>query len=233
MRRAGAPLPGATGERQRLEGDELENFLALGQREVGGLAAVIERHTGESIDGRVVLDYGCGPGRLTLPLAQRCEHVYGLELMTEMFVAARANAEHVGVSNVEWRPSSDLASLAGSYDAFVSMWVFQHIPSREGERILAQLVGGLRPGGVGVFNFAVRPTRALAGFRHGPRGRPDWGYAYHLMHSSSFSRVGEILVDANINEWYTRWAARRFGELMDEGQRMRHPLAMLVLRKPD
>jgi cyclopropane fatty-acyl-phospholipid synthase-like methyltransferase len=234
MRGAAPSRPGAAGEREHLQGEELETYLETGRRDAGGLARAIERHTGETLEGRVLLDYGCGPGRVAVPLAERCAHVYGLELQTNLFTPARANAERAGVTNVEWRPSTDLASLAGSYDAFVSMWVFQHIPSREGERILAQLVGGLRAGGVGVFNFAVRPSRPLAGFREGPRRRADLaGYAYHLMHSSSFSRVGEILVAANVNEWHTRWAARDAGGLMDDWRRKRHPLAMLVLKKPE
>ena len=235
MGRAAAAPPGSSaGERQNLDADELEKFLESGRREAAGLATLIEDQTGESVDGRVMLDYGCGPGRLALPFAQRCKHVYGLELQSELLDAAAANAARVGASNVEWRPSTDLAALAGTYDAFVSMWVFQHIPSREGERILAQLVGGLRPGGVGVFNFAVRPARPIAGLRRGPRGRADLGgYAYHLVHALSFSRVGEILVDATVNEWHTRWLARRYGELIEEDRRLRNPIAMLVLRKPE
>jgi 2-polyprenyl-3-methyl-5-hydroxy-6-metoxy-1,4-benzoquinol methylase len=238
MRRAGAPLPGSTGERQHLEGEELERFLEGGRTDMGKLAADIERHTGESIDGRVALDYGCGVGRLAVPLAERCEHVYGLDLHTEMFTAAQANAERAGVGNVEWMASSQLASLAGRYDAFISMWVLQHIPSREGERILAQLVGGLRPGGVGVFNFTVRPTRVLAGFRLGPGGRVpvlgriDWWYGYQLVHSYSLSRIGEVLLEAGVNDWYVRWMARRGREWVEQAQRKRHPSVTLVFRKP-
>ena len=239
-RRAGSLLRGArpprsaAGERKALEGEELDAYLETGRREAGGLATHIERHTGQSIDGRVLLDYGCGPGRIAVPLAQRAKQVYGLELQTELFAAARSNAEREGVTNVEWRPNTDLASLDGEYDAFLSMWVFQHIPSREGEATLAQLVGGLRPGGVGVFNFAARPTRPLAGFRNGPKRRAELsGYTYQLMHSMDFSRVGEILVGAGINEWHTRWAARDAGLLMEDWRLKRHPFAMLVFRKPE
>ena len=59
---------------------------------------------------RAALDYGCGVGRLTLPLAERCEHVYGVDVSPSMLREAARNAARMGLPNVEWVPPSGSAS---------------------------------------------------------------------------------------------------------------------------
>ena len=53
--------------------------------------------------GARVLDVACGPGFLTMGFAARCRHAVGV-VATEPFLAmARAEAEHRGLRNVEFR----------------------------------------------------------------------------------------------------------------------------------
>jgi 2-polyprenyl-3-methyl-5-hydroxy-6-metoxy-1,4-benzoquinol methylase len=238
IRRAGPLLKRAgflaqqTHARQGYEGEELERFLEGGRREASRIASDIEIHTGAgTLEGRTALDYGCGPGRLALPLAEQCEHVYGLDVTSDMLAAAARNAQRKGVENVEWLRADALAGLAGRYDLVISMWVFQHIPSREGERVFSQLVQGLRPGGVGAINMTLRPSHPWRGLVRGILAL-DREYVYQLIHSYSLNRVGEMLVDAGINDWYARWQAKRGGELIETRARRRHPTITIVFRKP-
>ncbi|MCC7464537.1 MAG: class I SAM-dependent methyltransferase, partial [Gammaproteobacteria bacterium] len=48
-----------------------------------------------------LLDVGCGPGTIGLPLAARLECVYGLDYSRAMLDALRANAAGRGLANVE------------------------------------------------------------------------------------------------------------------------------------
>jgi 2-polyprenyl-3-methyl-5-hydroxy-6-metoxy-1,4-benzoquinol methylase len=203
LRRLGV-LPEENRERHRLEGEAREELFARGYKQVEMLAAAIEEHAGCTLEGRTALDFGCGFGRLALPLAECCEHVYGLDISPEVLREADRNAARMNISNVEWMDAGRLAELDGRYDMVLSRWVFQHIPSRQGEQIFAALLHGLRPGGVGALHFTVRPIRTpLSAVRE-----LRWSSVYLLMNSYSLSRLGSLLADAGITDWHVRWHTR-------------------------
>jgi len=52
--------------------------------------------------GDRVLDVGCGPGRLSLTLAELTGHVTGIDLTPEMLAQAKAQQAERGIENVEW-----------------------------------------------------------------------------------------------------------------------------------
>jgi SAM-dependent methyltransferase len=136
----------------------------------------------------VVVDIGCGLGRLSRALAARAGRVLAVDVSSEMIERARELNAHLG--NVEWLVG-DGESLAGiedaSADAVVSHVVFQHIPDpaitlgyvREMGRVL-------RPGGWAAFQVSTDPDvhrrrrslgrRALALLGRAPRGQesPAW-----------------------------------------------------------
>jgi ubiquinone/menaquinone biosynthesis C-methylase UbiE len=195
-----------------------ERFFDTGRQHVAELIATIEAQLGGDFKCRRALDYGCGVGRLALPLAERCEHVYGVDVSCSMLREADRNARRMSSSNVEWVEAGRLAELSGRYDLAHSFLVFQHIPVREGERIFAALVRGLRPGGVGVIHVTLRPSHPLAGLFHWTmktipfaynifnllRGR-DWSYPHMQMNPYSLNRLGGLLADGGITEWHTRF----------------------------
>jgi SAM-dependent methyltransferase len=220
LRRAGHLLQGPSLDSTRidhLDEDGLERYYDAGSRKLEEVASRLERLTGSELESRTALDFGCGVGRLALPLAKRCRHVYGLDISPAVLREADRNAKRMDLNNVEWMEAGRLAELSGRYDLVMSFYVFQHIPSREGERTFAMLVRGLRPGGVGAIHMTVRPSRPLTGlFRWtrntGRRERPvkrvrgvDWSYPYMLMHSYSINRLGRLLAEAGVNEWHARW----------------------------
>jgi hypothetical protein len=138
---------------------------------------------------------------------------------------------------VQWLDASRLPELSGSYDAVVSYWVFQHIPSREGERIFAAILDGLAPGGVGAVHFTLRPRWAMAelGAAVAKAGRDPRRklqaaakYAYHLMNSYSLNRLGRILAQSGVSSWEIVWWYSRA-----PGPRKvyRYPSATLIFRK--
>jgi SAM-dependent methyltransferase len=222
LRRAGHLLWGSSLDTTRIDGLDAaarETFFENGARHVAGLATGFEA-MGATLESRRVLDFGCGVGRMSLPLAERCEHVYGVDVSPAVLREADRNARLRNLSNVEWLEAGSLDELSGRYDMVVSLFVFQHIPSREGERIISTLVSGLRPGGVGAIQVALRPSRPLArllprmrrsgqsaGGRPNGLGAIDWSYPYMLMHSYSLNRLGGLLADARVSNWQVKWAA--------------------------
>jgi 2-polyprenyl-3-methyl-5-hydroxy-6-metoxy-1,4-benzoquinol methylase len=202
--RAGHLRGGNSADTTRLDAmDEagVERFFNKGAEQVQTLAARIEAQTGCTLESRRALDFGCGVGRNALALAERCEYVYGLDVSPAVLREADRNAARRNLTNVEWMDAGRLAELRGRYDLVVSFFVFQHIPSREGEGIIDTLVRGLRPGGVGAIHVTLPPRfRAL-----------DRSYLYRRMNSYSLSRLGKLLADASVTEWHAKLHSRPVG----------------------
>lgn len=201
LRDSGA-LPRPSFRHETLEGEALERFFATGAEQISRLAPEIERLLERPLQSARALDYGCGMGRSALPLAEWCEHVYGLDISDSALLEAAAHAERSGRHNVEWLQAERLPELAGAYDIVFSMWVFQHIPSREGERILTELIRGMRPGGVGVIHLTLRFAFNPLDLRHLVKN------GYLMMNSYSLNRVGDLLAHENVTDWQAKWHAR-------------------------
>lgn len=220
----------------RLDVAARERFFETGRRHVAESLAAIESFLGADYECRAALDYGCGVGRVTLPLAERCEHVYGVDVSPSMLREAERNARRMELGNVDWIPAERLDELSGAYDLVHSFLVFQHIPVREGERIFAKLVRGLRPGGVGSIQVALRPSHPAAGAFHWTvktvplaynivnvaQGRV-WSYPHMQMNHYSLNRLGRLLADEGTTEWHTSFLAGL--------GRMSHDSAIIVFRK--
>jgi hypothetical protein len=60
-----------------------------------------------------VLDIGCGPGTLTIPLAQKAKSVTALDISSEMLKNLKLNAEKIGLGNILYLNSSWQDAFAG------------------------------------------------------------------------------------------------------------------------
>jgi 2-polyprenyl-3-methyl-5-hydroxy-6-metoxy-1,4-benzoquinol methylase len=100
------------------------------------------------------LDFGCGVGRLTIPLAAHADQVIGLDISPGMITEAIANCERFGAANVTIAPSQPWPNpTPGGYDLVHSYIVLQHVPTRAGMMLLKRLVGAVGPGGTGVLHL--------------------------------------------------------------------------------
>ena len=134
-----------------------EQFFQSGEARIRTVIDTIDRHLGVAFKPQRALDFGCGVGRLLIPLARRSGEVTGIDISASMLAEARRNCETQGVGNV--RVARDLSALEGSYDFIHSHIVFQHMKVARGEAVFAQLLERLTPGGIGVVHFTYAKRR--------------------------------------------------------------------------
>jgi SAM-dependent methyltransferase len=125
-----------------------EAFYASGERKVQGLMERLDGLGLPTAYGRA-LDFGCGAGRITLPLADRFEQVVGVDIAPTMLdLAHERAAERPGV---EFRldADGDQSALAGeSFDLVYTGLVLQHLPTSEDAlACLGRLAAAVAPGG--------------------------------------------------------------------------------------
>jgi ubiquinone/menaquinone biosynthesis C-methylase UbiE len=86
-----------------------------------------------------VLDVACGPGFLTMAFATRCRNAVGVDATEPFLAMARAEAEHRGLGNVEFRTGNaeQLPFGDGSFDLVACRAAFHHFARPE--RVLAEM----------------------------------------------------------------------------------------------
>ena len=97
-----------------------------------------------------VLDCGCGPGSITISLADAIKpgNVVGIDIGPEYVERAKSDAAEQGVSNVSFQEGSvyELPFPDGSFDAAFSHAVLTHLS--EPVQALKEMYRVLKPGGV-------------------------------------------------------------------------------------
>lgn len=146
---------------------DLAEFMATGAGEIeiilGHLAGI--GHTPNF--GGAALDFGCGVGRLTQPLAQRSASCVGVDISQQMIQKAESLNQYPNCRYVA-HSGANLPFADASFSFIYSNIVLQHVPRRFAEQYLLEFVRVLAAGGVLVFgvqdsfaapNLSSRMTR--------------------------------------------------------------------------
>ncbi len=93
------------------------DFFRSGQDHVDHVFAQIDRHVRPDPTFSNALDFGCGVGRVLIPLARRVERVTGVDVSASMLVEARANCAEHGVDDITLLTSEEMSGLEpGTFD---------------------------------------------------------------------------------------------------------------------
>jgi 2-polyprenyl-3-methyl-5-hydroxy-6-metoxy-1,4-benzoquinol methylase len=137
-------------------------FFETGRQHFDHVLDTIGKYVTPEFRPSRALDFGCGTGRVLIPIAHMCEEALGVDVSESMLLECAANCEASGLKNVALRQSGDLRSaLTGQYDLIHSFIVFQHIRRSRGERLVQILLKHLSNKGVAVLQFVYQWDASL------------------------------------------------------------------------
>ncbi len=140
---------------QNLDGT-IDQFWASGERNAAQLEGILARHDSRPLSTMSCIDYGCGVGRVTIPLARKFAHVYGYDISSAHLSLARKHAEEGGFDNITYHLCSEtFLDQLNDCDVFYSLIVFQHNPPPIISILIANALRSLKPGGIAVFQVPI------------------------------------------------------------------------------
>ena len=207
---------------RELDAGTRDRFFASGEEHVEAVLADVRKLIDPEFQPSVVLDYGCGVGRVLIPLARLADRAVGVDVSPSMLGEARANLAEAGLAEVELVEPPELHRFAPEFDFVHTAIVLQHVPVRDGERIVSLLAGLLRPGGIGAIHLPIGARRRLRVFNalmrlplapsilNAARGRP-WSYPHMQMNVYDLSRLMTVLRDRRVQAVHLMLASRSGG----------------------
>ena len=173
-------LPGVAGNRVATA-----EFFETGEADIAALIEAMASLLGRDIHPASTLDFGCGAGRLTLPLARISTRVTGCDIAPAILAHARQNIERAGMRNVTLLGNEELNALPdGQFDFACSLLVFEHILPATGYALIRTILRLLAPRGVAALHIPFERRGGLrrhARFMRGSsRRRPTVGMRHRV-----------------------------------------------------
>ena len=136
--------------KENLDHDRKEDFFATGREHIASLMKQLP----PDMSRKRAFDFGCGVGRLAIPLGNYFDEVVGADVSPSMLREACVNRDQQQADNVSFVQSTDsLSEVQGSFDLVHTFIVLQHIPVARGNEIFKQLVNLIAPGGFGAIQM--------------------------------------------------------------------------------
>lgn len=200
-----------------LNEDAKAEFFESGQQHIADVFDTIETEFRVRVNPKRALDYGCGVGRILLPLAKKCDSVTGVDIAQNMLAETRRNFASESIENFRLiKPLDFLECDAATYDFVHSYIVFQHISPKIGYEIIRTMAERLEMGGSGMVHVTHTNTASAFGrlrskiYRDFPvvhrflnrlRGRTE---SPMPMHEYNRDKVFDILRENGCGETFVR-----------------------------
>ena len=142
-----------------------EGFFASGEAEIASLVEYIDRIQ-PGLARERALDFGCGIGRVTRPLANHFGRVTGIDVSPTVIEAARRYASEGNQPSGSYEYAVNLGTKLddlddGSFDLVYSSITLQHIPRAAALSYVGEFIRVLRPGGLAIFQLPARRRPSL------------------------------------------------------------------------
>jgi SAM-dependent methyltransferase len=145
--------------RGKLTPESFDEFFRGGRKEVGEILADCRRLLGE-VSTRRTLEFGCGVGRMLIPLAEISELCVGVDISAAMRNEAARNCSKFDCRNVQLVGSlADANGGQGGFTYIHSYIVLQHIDPERGLGIIAALLACLEKGGCAALHMTYARTK--------------------------------------------------------------------------
>lgn len=138
-----------------------EDFFQTGRQEIDGIVSLLKELDADPPHGRA-LDFGCGTGRLSLPLSTVFEAVDGVDISAPMVKRARAyseSTEGIDPAKVTFHVNvaSDLSLFEDrTFDFVLSLIVLQHMKPEYSHNYINEFCRLVKPGGTLLFQIPAR-----------------------------------------------------------------------------
>jgi SAM-dependent methyltransferase len=146
--------------RRNLTPERRDAFFASGQAQVDAMFRAIELQLSPYFEPTAILEYGCGIGRLAIPLARRAARsggtVVAVDRSPAMLAAAREQARRQGATNIEFCTPHELGDR--TFDFITCYFVLQRLAPHHGLSLMADLTRRLSARGVALFHVPYRST---------------------------------------------------------------------------
>jgi SAM-dependent methyltransferase len=136
-------------------------FFASGESLVAWMLGVIDAALQPQFAPMSTLEFGCGVGRLALPLARRPGSIVAVDRSPTMLDAARVEAARRGLGHIVFQPPETLFAGPRAFDLIVCYHVLQRLRREQGLEALRKLTARIGPDGVGIFQWCYRSRESL------------------------------------------------------------------------
>jgi 2-polyprenyl-3-methyl-5-hydroxy-6-metoxy-1,4-benzoquinol methylase len=144
--------------RANLTPEREREFFASGEAVASWMLAVIDAGLAPQFAPMSTLEYGCGLGRLALPLAQRPGSVTAVDRSPVMLELARREAAGRGLAHIAFETPAELFAAPRLFDLVVCYHVLQRLRPVDAMALVRRLIGLVGPGGVAVLQWPYRTS---------------------------------------------------------------------------
>ena len=126
------------------------SFWKSGDKEVKEIEAILKRHGMKLNEVNVAIEYGCGVGRITVPLSKKVSAVHAYDISSPHLDYAKEHANEERAI-INFHLVSDPLDKLQQCDLFYSRIVFQHNPPPIILQLIKNALESLNPGGIAIF----------------------------------------------------------------------------------
>lgn len=146
--------------RANLTADTEREFFNSGETLVDYMFRLIQERLAPDFAPTSILEYGCGIGRLAIPLARRAARrggtVVAVDRSPVMLDFARREAERHRIDNIHFATPTEFRADNRNFDFACCYLVLQRIREDAGLKLFCDLLARLVPGGIAVFLVPYR-----------------------------------------------------------------------------